>query len=141
MWPRSQPFSSEKCPESLWFYFDPVRGFVNNRPIKVFFTLKVTYKFLTYHIENPLSTRGAKVMSNTGPFRTTNFENYGSPMYVQKNLIDPRTRKATMMSGAFQRMFIAKPMIHYYKIPEPTPYLKQPFDDSPGEESNKRIKL
>ena len=118
-WPATQPFSSEKGMETTSFYFDPVQGGMQSRNVHFQYKYTVTYSFATYHMDNPVDAEQLKALNLTKGRRAQNMENYGQPIFQTKKLIDPVTREEIDATCAYQRMYIAKPIMHFYDIPAP----------------------
>ena len=89
----------------------------------------MTYVIEGYVINNKLDQDQRNRLTHDPSFVTTNDRYYGGPINETMQVLDPVSGTVVDRHSGFNRMFICKPIMHYFKM----------YDEV--ENKNKRLKL
>jgi len=114
-WPAYAPFTGDKTIKPMYFSFDPKLNEGKDRNMFVTFKLKVTYKIGGYCIYNHLDPKVEEEVAEDRINKLANEVWMDAPIMESVKVCNPITNKTETQFSGFNRMFICKPIMHFYK--------------------------
>jgi len=114
-WPAYQQFTSDKTIKPMYFSFDPKLNEGKDRNMFVTFKLKVSYEIGGYCIFNYIDPKVAEEIAEDRVNKLANEIWMDAPIMEKVDVLNPVTNKKETRHSGSNRMFICKPIMHFYK--------------------------